>query len=69
MTVLFMLQPKNDAVTGQVSKTTMITGVVAKNVTKETEAVKGERMENDADHMEVRASQMLRPEYVPFVKT
>lgn len=40
-----------DDVEKKSSKTTIITAVVAKKA--DPEKVKGERMENDADHMEV----------------
>ncbi|XP_067937972.1 probable ATP-dependent RNA helicase DDX46 [Watersipora subatra] len=44
--------PKNGGEEQMVGKTTIITAVVAKKSADKEERVKGERMENDADHME-----------------
>lgn len=54
MTEYVIEQPKNqDGSKQMVGKTTIITATVGKKTGKEVERAKGERMENDADHMEV----------------
>ena len=47
------MQPKQEDGEKKSGKTTIITAVVAKK--SDPEKIKGERMENDADHMEVCA--------------